>query len=74
MDMLLELRMVDKVVLTEDVFPFDNIRRHRPDVYVRGREDQRLPEQGLLDELGIETVFIDKDTNSSTGIIERIGL
>lgn len=74
MDMLMELRMVDKVVLTKDVFPFDNIRSYKPDVYVRGREDCQLPEQALLDDLGIEVVFIDKDTHSSTVIIERIGL
>lgn len=71
MEILLSLAMVNVVIESESAE--DAIRQVRPDVYVKGKEyEGRLPEQGLVEELGGRVVFTDEPVYSSTALCAHL--
>lgn len=69
--MLLALRCVDDVIVSDAPRPDALIRLLRPAVYVKHKEyEGRLPEQALVESLGGRVVFTDTPKFSSTGLLK----
>lgn len=68
--MLLALRCVDDVIVSEEAVPESVIRAVRPTVYAKGSEYRsRLPEQQLVESLGGRVEFTDTEVYSSTRLL-----
>ncbi len=72
--MLLAVRYVDGAFLCGSHGPEELIRRLKPSIYARGSEyqDQRKPEQDLLDELKIPTRFTESVPQHTIDVIATI--
>ena len=61
---------VDDVIISHEPIPYGIIQAVRPDVYAKGKEyEGRLPEQGLVEELGGRVVFTDTVVFSSSALL-----
>lgn len=66
-EMLQELRCVDRAIIVEDSGPYKAIDQVNPDIYVKGREyEGRLPEEGYCIQRGIKVVFVGEKIFGST--------
>lgn len=72
--MLLALRDVDLVLLTDDETPIGNIRAVRPDVWIRGEAYRGVakPEDAVLEQLGIPRIYTASLTVTTTSIMEKM--
>lgn len=69
MDMLRELRCVDCVLLSDDLYPDTIIKAVRPAIYTKHEEYRgKLPEQKLVESLGGKVVFTDWKVFSSRNL------
>lgn len=70
---LMGLRIVDGVFMSDAARPDELIRRLAPEIYVKGREyEGRLPEQALVESLGGRVVFTETQKFSSTALVEHL--
>lgn len=70
--MLLALRCVDDVIISDAPRCDAIIRALSPVVYCKGKEyEGRLPEQALVESLGGRVVFTDTPKHSSTALMGR---
>lgn len=74
MRLLKELRCVDQVLLCHAPGPELLIRKLQPDVYVRGEDykGKRMPEQNMLEELGIPVRYTKSTPPRTSEVIERV--
>jgi glycerol-3-phosphate cytidylyltransferase len=74
MVILLALRVVDNVLLTKDETPIHNIGLVHPNVWMRGEEYRGVPkpEDKVLSELGIPSIYLPSLPITTTSLIERI--
>lgn len=80
-ELLLNLRSVDYIVIFNDPTAEDFLRRLKPDIYTKGGDykgsdleepKRKLPEYGVLSEIGSEIIFLDfVEGKSTTKILER---
>lgn len=72
--MLMALRMVDRVLITSDETPNENIRAMCPDVWIRGEEykGQAKPEDEILRKLGIPRIYTPSMPVTTSSLIVRI--
>lgn len=67
---LAEQRCVDRVIISREPVPLSVIREVRPSIYAKGKEYRgRLPEQGLVEEIGGRVEFTDTVVYSSTALL-----
>lgn len=72
---LAAISCVDHIIPFDDNIPYNLIRLIQPDVFVKGGDynRERLPEAGLVEELGGQVKILPYiEDHSTTGIIERI--
>lgn len=74
MEMLSAIRYVDDVFLCEAPGPEEIISKVVPDVYVRGSDyiGKRMPEEDLLERMGIQIRYTESVPPHTSEILERV--
>lgn len=75
LEMLRELRCIQRVEVIYSAYPYEAIDLVRPDIYVKGLEyEGRLPEQKYCEDRGIKVMFLGEKIYGSTTLAQRTGI